>query len=433
MKKILSILLAIIMTACVCGAVQADGASVLDDEAVVTGNKVVRFEKEIIVYNPSNATVNEPTASYTYTVTSGSADKAIKDSNSKQASTKAGVGIDSLKMASQTSPTAVTASSVTVTYAPDLGTTMTASSTGSKNTKWVDIDFSEVNFGAAGIYRYVITESGTTYGSNGVTEGTTGHTRYLDVYVKDADDQATAASDPEKWEIYGYAMFTADENIDATTAPGETKKTTGFVAHNDGDPTVDSTKKTADAYYTFNLTIQKTVVNDSYIKSTHHQFPFTVTLTNGTVTADVLPIMTVSDNATQTALTAGTIAGTWTPTIADSASVTYVGIPTGTTITIKEKNNVVGATYEIASSGADTDATATNVYYDSESGTATVTAGATAGQAATNNRTVVFSNNLQQISPTGYVTRYAPYGLILIAGVALLVIAKKRRKNSDEE
>ena len=438
MKKAISILLTVlILMGIVCTAFAA-GVPALDDDAVVTNNKAVRFYKEITVYNPDNATVKEPTASYTYTVTAGSADKTIKDSNSKQTGTKTGTGINSIKMSSETSPTAVTASYVTLTYAPGSSSTMTASSTGSKNTKWVDIDFSGVVFPSAGVYRYKITESGYTYNSNGVVAGTTGHERFIDVYVKDAENHSTASDQPEDWEIYGYAMFTADENIDATVDPKETKKTTGFVAHYDGDPSSDSNKKTADSYYTFNLTVQKTVVNDSYIKNTHHQFPFTVTLSNETVTKEVLPILEVSNNATQAALAIGSegiIIGNavWNPTIADGASVTYTGIPAGTTITIKEKNDVSGTTYEVASSGADTNLTAANVAYNTESGTATVSIGATAGQAVSNNKTVVFSNNLQTISPTGYVARFAPYALMLIGGIALLIIAKKHKKHTDEE
>ena len=46
---------------------------------------------------------------------------------------------------------------------------------------------------------------------------------------------------------------------------------------------------------------------------------------------------------------------------------------------------------------------------------------------------ITVTNNLESISPTGIVTRYAPYGLILVAGVVLLVISKKRKKNTDEE
>ena len=50
------------------------------------------------------------------------------------------------------------------------------------------------------------------------------------------------------------------------------------------------------------------------------------------------------------------------------------------------------------------------------------------------NRTVIgFTNTMKQISPTGIVTRYAPYALILVGGIVLLIISKKHKKHTEEE
>ena len=159
-----------------------------------------------------------------------------------------------------------------------------------------------------------------------------------------------------------------------------------------------------------------------------------MTLANSSVTAAVLPIMTVGTNATQTALTAAAINGqTWTPTIADGATINYVGIPCGTTITVKEKNDVTGVTYTSVSTNADTNATAKVINTNDESNNAIISCGATALAKATENHTtagaevLTFTNTLVQISPTGVVMRVAPYMLMLAAGIVLLVISRRRK------
>ena len=307
---------------------------------------------------------------------------------------------------------------------------MNASSAGTKNTFPITVDFASVTFTRAGVYRYVITESTTeaTKNAAGIKDGGITATRYLDVYVKDG---ATAGT----YDIYGYVCFTNNNSIDASDSAAtpntvaEAGKTEGFVA---------TGSETADAYYTFNFEVKKVVENDQYIKTTKHQFPFTITLANDTVTANVLPIMTLSSsNATQTALTAAPIAGTWSPTIADSETVKYVGIPCGTTVTIYEKNDLVGATYTAVITKADTNGATKSIGYNEVSNNAVIDCGATALTAATENHTgdkiVTFTNTLLLISPTGVVIRVAPFMMILAAGIVLLVLSIRRRRLADDE
>lgn len=400
------------------------------DKATVQDTSVIIY-KEITAYNPEGSDVNAPEITFAYEIVPGSAGKNIYDASDKHdpaanahVLTKAGVGTPSI-------------TNVVLTT----GTPLKTSANGTANRFPITISFGTIfkngttaNY-AAGVYRYVINEKTTAETKNAanIKDGDVANTLYLDVYVNGSGD------------IYGYVLFANNEvdidardDKDAATAAG---KTEGFVGSKSNEEAYDAeADSVADKYYTFNLAVTKNVKNDDYIKNTHHQFPFTVTLDNPTVTANVLPIMTVGENATQTALSAGAIgtgenATVWTPTIADSATITYVGIPTGTTVTIKEKNNVAGVTYTSDFANADNDAVveAKNIYTDEFSNEAIVDCNDEALKVAAENHTgakmVTFTNTLLQISPTGIVMRVAPYVLILAAGVALLVLSRRRRED----
>ena len=453
LKKISALVLAIMMIALVGLAFAADmdgesgriGEFVTPDTATTQTDTVVIY-KEITAYNPESCTVNAPTITYNYTIGGATVATGTKITDNAshhnqingtdvnvEVAVKAGVGTPTI--------TGVTASNSTagngaLHITPE--DQLKASEYGMANRFPITIDFSGINYttagSGAGVYRYVISET-TTANKNtaGIEEGEVANDLYMDVYVDGSGD------------IYGYVLFTDNESIDGSTsdatASTDAGKTEGFVGSKPDEGTYTSSElSTADKYYTFSLTLTKVVENDAYAVSTHHQFPFTVTLTNTTVTADVLPIMTVGTNATQAALSAGAIAGTWNPAIASGATVTYVGIPCGTTITVKETNDVTGVSYNSVSTNADTDAAPKAINYNEDSNTATINCNATALTAANENHTaasskvVTFTNTLLQISPTGYVSRYAPYGLMLIAGIAMVVIlVAKRRKHTDED
>jgi len=429
----------------------ASGASMTNQAGVIgeftspdtptTQNDAVIIYKEITAYNPEASTVNAPTITYNYTIAAGEAGKVITDASSHHnqingadvnatVTTKAGVG----------TPTITGTGNGVLALTP--ADQLSASEYGTANRFELTVDFSSIDWATvgsgAGVYRYVISETTNTDTKNaaGIEEGTVAKTLYMDVYVDGSGN------------VYGYTLFTVNDDIDASpdndadaaTAVG---KTEGFVDEPDNTEYTSSNTSNADKYYTFNFDLTKVVVNDAYASSTHHQFPFTVTLDNSAVTAAVLPIMTVGTNATQTALTAGAIgtganATVWNPTIADGATIQYVGIPCGTTITVKERNDVVGVTYNSVSTNADTNAAAKKINYNEESNIATVNCNATALTAATENHTassskaVTFTNTLVQISPTGIAFRVAPYALILAAGIVLLVLGMRRRNARSE-
>ncbi|MBP5494719.1 MAG: hypothetical protein J6X97_06450 [Lachnospiraceae bacterium] len=392
-------------------------------DTVVNQEKNVVIYKEITAYNPETCEVNAPTITYNYTIGAATVASGTKvtdnasrhTSGNVQVEVKAGVG----------APTITGTDAGVLAITP--GNQLNASQYGTANRFDLTVNFSTVTeWTGAGVYRYVIEETttATTKNSAGIEEGTTPKSLYLDVYVDGSGN------------IYGYVLFTNNTSIDGSTsedtAASTAGKIEGFVDDVDDYVYSSTDTSTADKYYTFNVELKKVVVNDNYASTNHTQFPFTVTLDNSSVTAAVLPIMTVGTNATQGALSAsaigtGTNATVWNPTIADGATVKYVGIPCGTTIDVYETNNVTGVTYNSVSTNADTDATDKTINNGDDSNTATIDC-TTALTAATENHTetaskaLTFTNTLLQISPTGFVVRFAPYALVLFGGIFLIVL-----------
>lgn len=429
------------------------------DTPVAQGN-IVTIYKEITAYNPETCTINAPTITYSYSITAGDSGKDIYDAKANHnpnanahAYTKAGVGTPvittSLNGTTFTGATDTDHEKLKITPA----ITMNASSTGTANKYKIHITFDPTAFTAAGIYRYVITETATSYESSGVVDGGISASRYLDVYVKDA---ATAGS----YEIYGYVCFQNNNSIDArdnatTNTVTAAAKTEGFVATTTGG-TDGATTQTADEYYTYNLTIKKTLENDQAMNS--NKFPFKVEFANTQVTGNVLPIVTEVSSGKATiptefaaaAISSISFDGTDTSTdsakkkleIAHQGEVKITGIPVGTTATINEYNNVDGTIYTTKTSGGTTNetdgvtlnwSTWTNAVTGWDAVTALQKTANTHNVKADANMTVTFTNKLLQISPTGYVSRFAPYALILVAGIALLIVAKKRKPAKDDE
>ena len=479
MKKLVSLILAIMMIAAV-GAAWAAGEATLTNGEVGgfapshvdtpnVDNKKVNIIKEITAYNKDESYVYGPAITYTYTVVPASGTELVKITDDT-ADHATGTAVETTVLPGVTTGltvnggTAGTAESAVGTLTWANTEILEASDNGTANTKPIPFDFSNVVFSQPGVYRYKFTEtttSPTTSAAAGVTTATN-RVRYLDVYVMRSssydDSHSPSSFVAGDWKIYGYVCL-AGGTTDVTTS---TAKTNGFV-----DTTSSTTTSDADQYFTYNVTITKDVKNDSTMVS--HAFPFNVAFTNTTATGtfqliakktgSTTTITTTAQDATttvnETAITANTISKVGTaaalssfnnagnPHIADenatadatTGSVKYIGLPAGTRVEVYETNDVVGTTYSYSykvDGGAAS--TATNVYYNANTAASLATLAATALDTDDNTaHTIAFTNTLQQISPTGYVSRFAPYALILIGGVVLLVIAMKRRKHTEED
>jgi len=432
---------------------------------IYTGKDVILY-KQLTVYNQDETTINAPTITYNYTVTAGEAsgEDAITDKFGTQQAVKAGIlgGVTVAGAVSKTNETWTFESGPLSTtghlaFMPTVQ--LKAASSGEKNVFPIKVDFSGVTFTAAGVYRYIITEtvdktSGTdddAKNAAGIADGAISNIRYLDVYVKDS----TTAG---KYEIYGFVCFQNLQNPDKINGTsGNNKnvtavaKTEGFVADKGWNSTgsVETTDNlTADAYYTFNVIVSKTLVNDQAMKD--HDFPIAVNFTNSDVTANVVIITKstetpTSGNPTTTtsSLSSGALSTTTTgiadtPDIDDGSSVKYIGIPVGITkgtkVDVYETNDVTGTTYTsdiMVDTTAGTSKVISWIATDNANKSETATLTVTADAADTTAHEIAFTNTLMHISPTGVTLRYAPYMAMMGLGVVALPLSLRKKEELD--
>ena len=415
-------------------------------------NKTLVLEKEIKVYNVDEATIKAPTISYTYSIAAATVPSGatVTDSDKSGSIHDTGVTVTVPVKAGVGTPTVANDGVVAWAATEDVS----AGTDGVKNVKDISIDFSNVVFTGPGVYRYELTEaltSGYTYASSGVTETTAptdgAHTRFIDVYVRPAADYSDGTHNTD-WDIYGYTCFynnaaTITEENKATAAA----KTTGFV---DGTSTDGTTTNDflADQYYTFNLTISKTVVNDGYGAATV-EFPFTVLFTNENVSAGTIvtngataPTETDFSHSESVNLSTGDLKGI--ATLKSGKQIKYVGIPNGTSVEVYETNVATGVTYSVDTNKDGTTTTDSAVVSGSAPASAVAqttkaawestksTLATTAGYDDDTAHSIAITNTLLTISPTGVTLRIAPYVLMLCAGLLLVAFSRKRKARAED-
>lgn len=408
--------------------------------------KTLLLVKNLVGYNVDEAEVGAPNIKYTYTIEGAEVtdDTTVTDSD------------DADIHASETSVTVQVKSGVGSPVIADEGVIewtnadkLRTATDGEDNIKKISISFAGINFGGAGVYRYKITENITAeaYAAAGVTEAQVSgadenvHERFIDVYVRYAENANPDEPGPDNWDIYGYTCFIVNDSIDAAEEDlaGKTSGFTSCVRETKG-----SASYTADSYYTFNVTIGKIVEGDSYAES-KNKFPFTVAF-DSSVSEPVDLIGFVSDEDAQK------VDGTIDPDAADLNSLTYsvsilsgakvkiIGIPCGTTVIVNETNNVTGAIYSVTSDllvndTKNEDASTVDGSLAERQDSTPVTIATEADENDDNVYEVVITNTLLTISPTGVIVRYAPYILVLFGGILILLLGLKlmnRSKKNDE-
>lgn len=233
----------------------------------------------------------------------------------------------------------------------------------------VGVDFSSVTFPSAGIYRYNVIQTSV---DNGFSATTT--PLYLDVYV------AYDASDA--------LVITGAEMKDGTG------KVNGFI--ND--------------YTTYDLTLSKVVPDGKGNQG--YKFNFDVTLTGDGTIGNVAFAVTKAGGAegpdTLTASTSGVATGNYK--LKHDSSIVIKSVTSGVAYSIVE-NVDESLGYDVSITINDTDAT-----------TATGTMDADQNVVVTNTR-------VGGATPTGIITTFAPYVLMLVAAAAIGFVFFRRREH----
>ena len=309
--------------------------------------------------------------------------------------------------------------------------------------KKMTLDFSNVVFPEPGVYRYIITESGT---NAGITNDTN-TTRTLDVYVEDATT-TSGETETKLLKISDYVMYvgmvttapksgevtTSDTDTDSDTVENGTTKT-----HNGAEP--DNAVKSIgflNTYDSADLTISKTVTGNQ--GSRDEYFAFTIKLkTNETITeidGDLKFKVTGQNKSPQT-----NAATSYTTDIMQKANnidtLTGAQLKDGYTLYLQHGDSV---TLSGLISGCDFEIVEANNYYtvstvlskeDAENATGTE---ATVKGTLDEDTTVAYTNKKTGTIPTGVILSVAPWciaGIVIIAGVAFFAIRSRKRYEAE--
>ena len=371
----------------------------------IEGTKTTTFDKFLVMDNQANV----PNATFTYAVTAGNA-KAY-DVDGKKFQVLAGVDADKITMAGVGTNTANT-----IAYTP-ADTTANDENTMVKNydkttekyaLKTATLNFSKVQFTEPGVYRYIITESGT----NQAITNDADLTRVLDVYVNDASTETE-----KKLTIAGYVLH-SNENDEPDVAAGENAGSTGtYVA--------TKSQGFTNEYDTSDLTFKKEVAGN---QASHDKyFKFTVKITDavkGTVyTVDV----TGADDQSKTNAA----------TIAENAGKENVKTMTvGADGTISQDFYLQhGQEIKIQGIAKDTkyDVTEEKEDYKSEAKAVTGYTDDVSGKIVSTDLKTSYKNTRDGVIPTGVIMTVVPFAAVTLLGAAGMVTIKMRKKEDDEE
>lgn len=357
------------------------------------------FDKYLVMDQEANV----PNASFTYTIAPGT--PKIYDVDHKKVEVLAGVG----------TPTMTDDDTEKEGYQLVFKPADTLNKTSQKGDQVKDfdptkqgyakktstVDFSGVTFTEPGIYRYVITETGT----NQAVTNDENNKRYLDVYV--TDENGTL-------KVSGYILHATDSDVGMKDSQGS-----------DGTNPEGKSQGFTNTYDTSNLTFKKEVSGN---QASHDKyFEFTVEIKDavpgteynvdiqGATPTSGSNAATIANNANQTNVTKLKADNDGKVTqkfyLQHGQYITIQGIAKNSTYTVTENKEDYKS-----------DAAAVEGYQDSTTGTV-----------ASADLKTSYLNTRAGAIPTGVIMTVAPFAAVTLLGAAGMVTIKMRKKEDDAE
>lgn len=391
--------------------------------ATIEGTKTTTFDKFLVMDKQANV----PNATFTYAVTAGNA-KAY-DVAGKKFQVLAGVDSDKITMAGVGAADAA-ANSIVFKQGDGSDTHDTTKDEYVKNIdaakqkyalKTATLDFSKVQFTEPGVYRYIITESGTNQGITNDAD----LTRVLDVYVNDASADVDGAF-TKKLTIAGYVLH-SNENDEPDVAAGENFGSTG--AYTD-----KKSQGFTNSYDTSDLTLRKQVTGNQASRDKYFEFTLNIDKAQPNTKYDVViddadatskaNAATIDANAGQTNVTSITTDGAGKATqkfyLQHGQQITVQGLAKDTTYAVTEntedyKSTANTAAAPVVDTKADTEAAPVD------------------GTIVSTDLTTGFLNTRDGVIPTGVIMAVAPFAVVTVLGGAGVVTMVMKRNNKEDE
>ena len=391
--------------------------------ATIEGTKTTTFDKFLVMDKQANV----PNATFTYAVTAGNT-KAY-DVAGKKFQVLAGVDSDKITMAGVGAADAA-ANSIVFKQGDGSDTHDTTKDEYVKNIdaakqkyalKTATLDFSKVQFTEPGVYRYIITESGTNQGITNDAD----LTRVLDVYVNDASADVDGAF-TKKLTIAGYVLH-SNENDEPDVAAGENFGSTG--AYTD-----KKSQGFTNSYDTSDLTLRKQVTGNQASRDKYFEFTLNIDKAQPNTKYDVViddadatskaNAATIDANAGQTNVTSITTDGAGKATqkfyLQHGQQITVQGLAKDTTYAVTEntedyKSTANTAAAPVVDTKADTEAAPVD------------------GTIVSTDLTTGFLNTRDGVIPTGVIMAVAPFAVVTVLGGAGVVTMVMKRNNKEDE